>query len=258
MSTNYYDVLGIDQKASTTLDIRKAYKNLALKFHPDKNNITGAEEKFKLILEAHNILIDPVKRAEFDLKLNSKKFKCIYCYASYVNSEELFEHVSDLHKCSTCFLEFPDLIQHKKKCQPLQFQCCFCYASFANYKLLFNHFTSFHSNLCECIECNACFETEEELDQHVWQIHLFKNVKYVFVGVFWGFLVCVSGGILDGALGGILGGAFGGIFGADFFATEEGLNQHQRMFIPMHSTGTEWKPKKAKKERKKRNKKRRK
>ena len=83
MSTNYYKVLGIDQKTSTTLDIRKAYKNLALKFHPDKNNNTGAEEKFKLILEAHNVLIDPVKRAEFDQKLNPKKFKCIYCHASY-------------------------------------------------------------------------------------------------------------------------------------------------------------------------------
>ena len=83
MITNYYKVLGIDQKTSTTQDIRKEYKNLALKFHPDKNNDTGAEEKFKLILEAHNVLIDTVKRAEFDQKLNPKTFKCNYCHASY-------------------------------------------------------------------------------------------------------------------------------------------------------------------------------
>ena len=57
---NFYEVLGIDQNASI-LDIRKAYKDLALKFHPDKNNDAGTEEKFKLILEAHNVLIDPVK-----------------------------------------------------------------------------------------------------------------------------------------------------------------------------------------------------
>ena len=56
---NFYEVLGIDQNASI-LDIRKAYKGLALKFHPDKNNDAGTEEKFKLILEAHNVLIDPV------------------------------------------------------------------------------------------------------------------------------------------------------------------------------------------------------
>ena len=63
---NFYEVLGIDQNASI-LDIRKAYKDLALKFHPDKNNDQfwfGTEEKFKLILEAHNVLIDLVERAK--------------------------------------------------------------------------------------------------------------------------------------------------------------------------------------------------
>ena len=189
----------------------------------------------------------------------------------YSKSKELFEHVSDLHLCSTCFCEFADLTQHKKKCQTLQFQCCFCYALFATYKHLNNHVRNYHlCNLCE--ECNACFETEDELDQHVWQIHQFKTVKYVFLGAFLGFLGCVFGGILEGYLGGILGGTLGGIFGADFFgfAREEDLNHHERIFIPMHeffqdeffqdskkATGKEWKPQKAKKERKKRNRKRR-
>ena len=278
MSTNYYEVLGIDQKTSTTLDIRKAYKNLALKFHPDKNNNTGAEEKFKLILEAHNVLIDPVKRAEFDQKLNTnykwkctmcsatfevyfdlaehlrkshpKKFVCIYCYNSYAKSEELFEHVSDLHECSICFGEFADLTQHKKKCQPLQFQCSFCNASFAKYKHLFNHVSCFHSKPFECNRCKAAFAKSEELIQHVWEIHQFKIVKYVFVGVFWGFSGCVSGGIMEGVLGGVLGGALGGIFGADFFAREEDLNKHQRI----HSSAPEWKPKQTKMRNKKRRK----
>ena len=117
-----------------------------------------------------------------------------------------------------------------------------------------------------CKQCNVCFETEEELDTHVSQIHQFKKVKYVFVAVFMGGLGCVLGGILEGILGsilgGILGGALGGIFGAYFFAREEDLNKHQRMSqwhkSPHKSTGSEWILKKTKKERKMQNKKRRK
>ena len=183
----------------------------------------------------------------------------------YSKSEELFEHVSDLHECSTCFWEFADLTQHKKRCQPtvqpLQFQCCFCYASFANYKHLLNHVRSFHFNICE--KCNVRFETKEELDTHVWQIHQSKTVEYVLGGLFWGFLGCVLGGILEGVLGGILMGAVWGILGAAFFEKEEDLNQHQGKFIPgwsnpTHTSGPEWKPKKNKTERRKQNRKRRK
>ena len=191
----------------------------------------------------------------------------------YSKSEDLFEHVSDLHKCSTCSGKFADLTHHKKRCQSLLFQCRLCYALFANYKHFFNHVRSFHFNICE--KCNVQFETKEELDTHVWQIHRSKNVKHVFLVLLGGFL----GYILMGVLGGILGGAFVGICGVDFFETEEDLNQHQETFIPgwsnpgwsnpdwsnpdwsdpgMNSTGPEWKPKKYKKERKKRNRKKRK
>ena len=65
MAKNYYDILGVERKASEQ-DIKKAYKRMALKFHPDKNKDPGAEEKFKEIAEAYEVLIDAEKRATFD------------------------------------------------------------------------------------------------------------------------------------------------------------------------------------------------
>ncbi|PIZ56062.1 MAG: molecular chaperone DnaJ [Candidatus Tagabacteria bacterium CG_4_10_14_0_2_um_filter_40_13] len=60
---DYYQILGISRNASKE-DIKKAYRKLALKYHPDKSG--GSEEKFKEINEAYHILIDDVKRAEYD------------------------------------------------------------------------------------------------------------------------------------------------------------------------------------------------
>ena len=65
MGKDYYKILGIAKGASDE-DIKKAYRKLALKYHPDKNKDPGAEEKFKEVAEAYEILSDTKKREIFD------------------------------------------------------------------------------------------------------------------------------------------------------------------------------------------------
>src|SRR5215831_3561626 len=63
---DYYKVLGVDRKASED-EIRKAYRKLAKQYHPDYNpNNKQAEEHFKEINEAYEVLSDPKKRAHYD------------------------------------------------------------------------------------------------------------------------------------------------------------------------------------------------
>jgi len=63
---DYYKILGVDRKASAD-EIRKAYRKLAVKYHPDKNpNNKAAEDKFKELNEAHEVLGNDEKRKKYD------------------------------------------------------------------------------------------------------------------------------------------------------------------------------------------------
>ncbi len=63
---DYYEVLGIDKNASED-DIKKAYRKIAIKYHPDRNpGNKEAEEKFKEAAEAYDVLHDPKKRQQYD------------------------------------------------------------------------------------------------------------------------------------------------------------------------------------------------
>ena len=65
MGKDFYAILGVEKNASED-DIKKAYRRMALRFHPDKNKEPDAEEKFKEIAEAYEVLSDADKRAAYD------------------------------------------------------------------------------------------------------------------------------------------------------------------------------------------------
>lgn len=70
---NYYEILGLSKKASYE-DIKKSYKKLAIKFHPDKNPNYSTHEIFKKVTEAYKTLIDPYKRGKYDAMLEQRDY----------------------------------------------------------------------------------------------------------------------------------------------------------------------------------------
>lgn len=65
MAKNYYEILGLSKNASEA-EIKRAYRKLALQWHPDRNKSTDATDKFKQITKAYEVLSDPKKKEVYD------------------------------------------------------------------------------------------------------------------------------------------------------------------------------------------------
>ena len=71
---NYYEMLGVDKNAPSN-EIKRAYRTLAIKYHPDRNlGNKAAEEKFKDINEAYEVLSDQTRRVQYDQTISRKNF----------------------------------------------------------------------------------------------------------------------------------------------------------------------------------------
>ncbi len=93
---DYYKILGVSENASDD-EIKKAYRKLAVKYHPDK--VSGAEkkkaeEKFKEITEAYYVLGDPKRRKEYDAMRHGAKFAGggNFAYSQGFDFEDLLKH----------------------------------------------------------------------------------------------------------------------------------------------------------------------
>lgn len=86
---DYYKLLGLNKDAKYE-DIKKAYKSLAMKWHPDKNNSPEAPEKFRNISEAYQVLSDDAKRMEYDNRDNDIEYKYTF---EFRNPYDIFNEI---------------------------------------------------------------------------------------------------------------------------------------------------------------------
>merc|ERR1711907_199556 len=96
---DYYEILGVERNSDTE-SIKKAYKKLALKYHPDRNKEEeDAEDKFKKIAEAYGVLSDVNKRRMYDLTGvsgdNAQPIDPFSMFSNIFNSQNLDSFVQD-------------------------------------------------------------------------------------------------------------------------------------------------------------------
>lgn len=93
MPLSYYDILQIDKDASQN-EIKKSFRRLALKYHPDKNKSTGSHQIFLRIVEAYEVLSDQNSRKKYDLALQVNKIQSSNNSNKWVPAADLSKYYS--------------------------------------------------------------------------------------------------------------------------------------------------------------------
>ena len=93
---DYYDILGLAKNSSED-DIKKAYRKLAMKYHPDRNKESGAEDQFKEAKEAYEILSDAEKRATYDSYGHTDPAQNPFAHGRTQTHTWNFEDFGDMH-----------------------------------------------------------------------------------------------------------------------------------------------------------------
>src|SRR5690606_8977392 len=103
---DYYEILGVDRNASKD-DLKKAYRKLAMQYHPDRNpDNKEAEEKFKEAAEAYEILSDANKRARYDRYGHEGVKGNGFGSQGFSDINDIFSHFSDIFGGSSIFDDF--------------------------------------------------------------------------------------------------------------------------------------------------------
>ena len=106
---DYYKILGVSEQADEET-IKHAYRKLALKYHPDRNPADPrAEERFKEISEAYGVLIDPIKRAQYDRVRSTRPFEGFHATRGAqgfgYNTEDIYRDIFNNPQFSDVFSE---------------------------------------------------------------------------------------------------------------------------------------------------------
>ncbi|MBP7854671.1 J domain-containing protein [Candidatus Babeliales bacterium] len=110
---NYYDILGVS-KTATIDEIKKAYRALAMKHHPDRNpGNKEAEEKFKNAAEAYEVLSDEKKRATYDQYGHAGYQNMNQGGGHHMNMDDIFKHFGDVFGGGGGGFNFEDLFNQR-------------------------------------------------------------------------------------------------------------------------------------------------